>query len=119
MNRPRTIGLGNGAEPSRLGGAPDAHSLQTGNTARLQQAHEGFTKLMEKGGVWEVVKGRGRAITNTPQWLWDGLGTVAPEATEVACDAADACTAARYFMVMSLHRRCPVRQSVHDHASCD
>ena len=104
MNRPRTMGLGWGAEPNRLGGAPDAHLLQMRNTVKLRKAHEGFTKLMEKGGVWEVVKGRGRAITNTPQWLWDGLGTVAPEATEVACDAADACTAARYFMVIYI---CP------------
>jgi len=46
---------------------------------KVRKEHSGFQKVMQKGGVWEIVKGRGRAVTQPPQWLWDGLAAFAPE----------------------------------------
>ena len=48
-------------------------------TGKVRKEHAGFQKVIQKGGVWEIVKGRGRAATQPPQWLWDGLATFAPE----------------------------------------
>lgn len=51
-----------------------------------------------------MAQGRGRAVTAPPFYVWEGLAQFAPEATELACQAADFASAAQYFAV-SVH--CP------------
>lgn len=46
-----------------------------------------------------MVKGKGKAVTATPGWVWEGLAAHAPESAQLACRAADASSAARYFEV--------------------
>lgn len=50
-------------------------------------------------GLWEITKGKGRAITQPPSWVWDGLAVHAPNAAELACRATDVASAAKYFEV--------------------
>ena len=45
----------------------------------MRKLHGGFQKVVQKGGVWEVSKGRGQAAVPPPHWLWDGLASFAPE----------------------------------------
>ena len=45
----------------------------------MRKLHGGFQKVVQKGGVWEVSKGRGQATVPPPHWLWDGLASFAPE----------------------------------------
>ena len=54
---------------------------------------------MALGGLWEIVKGKGKAITPAPFWVWEGLATHTPAAAELAAQAADVASAARYFEV--------------------
>ena len=56
---------------------------------------------MALGGLWEIVKGKGKAITPAPFWVWEGLATHTPAAAELAAQAADVASAARYFEVTS------------------
>ena len=46
-----------------------------------------------------VSKGKGRAVLVPPQWIWEGFAQFAPDAAEVACNALDMLSAARYFDV--------------------
>jgi hypothetical protein len=69
------------------------------SAGKLRKAEQGFASLVEKGGLWEVAKGKGRALTKPPQWLWEGLAAYAARAADLACRAADALSAARYFEV--------------------
>ena len=50
------------------------------------------------------MKGKGKAITPPPFWVWEGLATHTPAAAELAAQAADVASAARYFEVRSLLR---------------
>lgn len=68
---------------------------------KARRAHTGLRKLLARGGVWEVVKGKGKAVTAPPVWVWEGLAAHAPESAELACRAADASSAARYFEVFA------------------
>ena len=70
---------------------------------KARRAHTGLRKLLTRGGVWEVVKGKGKAVTAPPAWVWEGLAAHAPESAELACRAADASSAARYFEVASAY----------------
>ena len=45
------------------------------------------------------MKGKGKAITPAPFWVWEGLATHTPAAAELAAQAADVASAARYFEV--------------------
>lgn len=66
---------------------------------KARRTHTGLRKLLARGGVWEIVKGKGRAVTAPPAWVWEGLATHAPDSARLACRAADASSAARYFEV--------------------
>ena len=67
--------------------------------AKAHKAQQGFDKILAGGGEWEIVKGRGRAITPAPAYIWDALANYAPLAAELAACAANATSAARYFEV--------------------
>ena len=71
---------------------------------KARRAHTGLSKLLARGGVWEITKGKGKAVTAPPAWVWDSLATHSPSSAELACRAADTSSAARYFEV-SPHRR--------------
>lgn len=45
------------------------------------------------------MKGKGKAITPAPFWVWEGLATHTPAAAELAAQAADVASAAKYFEV--------------------
>lgn len=47
------------------------------------------------------MKGRGRAITSAPAYIWDALANYAPQAAELAASAVNATSAAKYFDVSS------------------
>ena len=64
-----------------------------------RKQHKGFEKLLSLGGLWEIVKGKGKAITPAPFWVWEGLATHTPAAAELAAQAADVASAAKYFEV--------------------
>ena len=66
---------------------------------QAKKQHKGFEKLLALGGLWEIVKGKGKAITPAPFWVWEGLATHTPAAAELAAQAADVASAARYFEV--------------------
>lgn len=66
---------------------------------KAQKAQQGFDKLLAGGGEWEIVKGRGRAVTPAPAYIWDALASHAPAAAELAACAANAASAAKYFEV--------------------
>lgn len=66
---------------------------------QARKQHKGFEKLLALGGLWEIVKGKGKAITPAPFWVWEGLATHTPAAAELAAQAADVASAARYFEV--------------------
>ena len=68
---------------------------------QARKQHKGFEKLLALGGLWEIVKGKGKAITPAPFWVWEGLATHTPAAAELAAQAADVASAARYFEVRS------------------
>ena len=86
--------------PSMAAGAEGSRALLTSRgMVKARRAHTGLRKLLARGGVWEVVKGKGKAVTAPPAWVWEGLATHAPEGAELACRAADASSAARYFEV--------------------
>lgn len=70
---------------------------------KARKTHTGLSKLLARGGVWEITKGKGKAVTAPPAWVWEGLATHAPESAELACRAVDASSAARYFEV-GLHK---------------
>lgn len=72
--------------------------IKLGHVARRKQ-HKGFEKLLSLGGLWEIVKGKGKAITPAPFWVWEGLATHTPAAAELAAQAADVASAAKYFEV--------------------
>ena len=74
---------------------------------KARKAHSGMSKLLARGGVWEIVKGKGKAVTALPGWVWEGLATHAPDSAELACRAADASSAARYFEVSCILAFCP------------
>ena len=87
-------------DPCHAAGAESSRGLlNSRGIVKARRAHTGLRKLLARGGVWEVVKGKGKAVTATPAWVWEGLATHAPEGAEVACRAADASSAARYFEV--------------------
>lgn len=67
-----------------------------------RKQHKGFEKLLSLGGLWEIVKGKGKAITPAPFWVWEGLATHTPAAAELAAQAADVASAAKYFEVSVL-----------------
>ena len=67
---------------------------------QARKQHKGFEKLLALGGLWEIVKGKGKAITPAPFWVWEGLATHTPAAAELAAQAADVASAARYFEVI-------------------
>ena len=67
---------------------------------QARKQHKGFEKLLALGGLWEIVKGKGKAITPAPFWVWEGLATHTPAAAELAAQAADVASAARYFEVV-------------------
>ena len=64
---------------------------------KARRAHTGFNKLLAIGGVWEITKGKGKAVTAPPAWVWEGLAAHAPSTARLACQAADSSSAARYF----------------------
>ena len=66
---------------------------------KAKKLNKGFDKLLACGGVWEAAKGRGRAVTNAPHWIWEGLASYDPDAAELAVEAADMASTARYFTV--------------------
>ncbi|DBA74753.1 TPA: hypothetical protein ACH3X2_009279 [Trebouxia sp. C0005] len=53
-----------------------------------RKQHKGFEKLLALGGLWEIVKGKGKAITPAPFWVWEGLATHTPAAAELAAQAS-------------------------------
>ena len=67
---------------------------------KAHKAQQGFDKLLAGTGEWEIVKGRGRAITPAPAYIWDALASYAPLAAEIAATAANAASAAKYFEVL-------------------
>lgn len=71
---------------------------------QAKKQHKGFEKLLALGGLWEIVKGKGKAITPAPFWVWEGLATHTPAAAELAAQAADVASAARYFEVSPSQR---------------
>ena len=75
----------------------------TGKTRRQLEACD---KLLALGGIWEINKGKGKAVTPPPYWIWEGLATHAPAAAQLACEAADLASAAKYFEVILLHYVC-------------
>ena len=70
---------------------------------KAKKLHRGFEKLLACGGVWETAKGRGRAVTTAPHWIWEGLTSYDPDAAELAVEAADMASCARYFTVCPVH----------------
>ncbi|KAK9800263.1 hypothetical protein WJX73_009835 [Symbiochloris irregularis] len=83
-----------------LGGLGSEPKLRVNRFRRGQKAHkaqQGFDKLLAGGGEWEIVKGRGRAITPAPAYIWDALANYAPLAAEIAAAASNAASAAKYF----------------------
>ena len=52
------------------------------------------------------LQGKGRAVLVPPQWIWEGFAQFAPDAAEVACNALDILSAARYFEVHSFNVTC-------------
>lgn len=66
-------------------------------TAKTRKQLDACDKLLALGGIWEINKGKGKAVTAPPFWIWEGLATHAPEAAQLACEAADAASAAKYF----------------------
>ncbi len=84
---------------------------------QARKQHKGFEKLLALGGLWEIVKGKGKAITPAPFWVWEGLATHTPAAAELAAQAADVASAARYFEV-SLQALAPHRHYVHGLTTC-
>ncbi|KAK9845781.1 hypothetical protein WJX81_002214 [Elliptochloris bilobata] len=83
------------AGQQRWGAAAPARAR---GTVKVRKAHAGFVKLLASTGLWEVAKGRGRAVIAPPHYVWEGLAQFAPEAAELACRAADAASAAQYFV---------------------
>jgi hypothetical protein len=63
--------------------------LGSAGRGNLRKLHGGFQKVVQKGGVWEVSKGRGQAAVPPPHWLWDGLTSFAPEVRVAASSAGD------------------------------
>jgi len=45
------------------------------------------------------LQGRGSGTAAPPYHVWEALAQLAPEAAELACQAADAASAAQYFAV--------------------
>lgn len=86
---------GGSRPPSGQNAAAQAAAMRPTQKARKQ--HKGFEKLLALGGLWEIVKGKGKAITPPPFWVWEGLATHTPAAAELAAQAADVASAARYF----------------------
>lgn len=74
-----------------------ALARMTGKTRRQLEACD---KLLALGGIWEINKGKGKAVTPPPHWIWEGLATHAPAAAQLACEAADLASAAKYFEVI-------------------
>lgn len=75
----------------------DAGAAPGRGLGRVRKEHAGFQKVMQKGGVWEISKGRGRTVAQPPHWLWDGLASLAPEAAQLANEGVDVASAAAYF----------------------
>ncbi|KAL0019513.1 hypothetical protein WJX77_000684 [Trebouxia sp. C0004] len=88
-------GQGSSRPPS--GQTQRAQAAATRPTQKARKQHKGFEKLLALGGLWEIVKGKGKAITPAPFWVWEGLATHTPAAAELAAQAADVASAARYF----------------------
>lgn len=78
-------------------------SVEEECNAACRKQHKGFEKLLSLGGLWEIVKGKGKAITPAPFWVWEGLATHTPAAAELAAQAADVASAAKYFEVRTVH----------------
>ena len=70
---------------------------------KVKKLHKGFEKLLACGGVWETAKGRGRAVATAPHWIWEGLASYDADAAELAVEAADMASCARYFTVRPPH----------------
>eukprot|EP00891_Asterochloris_glomerata_P007995 jgi/Astpho2/7995/Aster-x1473 len=79
------------------GQALQAASSGGRGTAKTRKQYKAYEKLVAWGGLWEITKGKGRAITQPPSWVWDGLAVHAPNAAELACRATDVASAAKYF----------------------
>ena len=75
------------------------HSGVKMGLGKTKKLHKGFEKLLACGGVWEAAKGRGRAVTTAPHWIWEGLASYDTDAAELAVEAADMASCARYFTV--------------------
>ena len=58
--------------------------LGSAGRGHVRKLHGGFQRVVQKGGVWAVSKGRGQAAVPPPLWLWDGLASFAPE-VRAAC----------------------------------
>ncbi|KAK9837720.1 hypothetical protein WJX74_003736 [Apatococcus lobatus] len=92
----RSIGP-NQKRSSHTGSSAKAAAAKIG-PGKAKKLHKGFEKLLACGGVWEAAKGRGRAVTTAPHWIWEGLASYDPDAAELAVEAADMASTARYFM---------------------
>ena len=79
--------------------SPKAAAGKGPGPGKAKKLHKGFEKLLACGGVWETAKGRGRAVTTAPHWVWEGLAAYDPDAAELAVEAADVASSARYFTV--------------------
>ncbi|KAL3135377.1 hypothetical protein ABBQ32_007564 [Trebouxia sp. C0010 RCD-2024] len=90
-------GARQGSSRTSSGQGQRAQAAVTRPTQKARKQHKGFEKLLALGGLWEIVKGKGKAITPAPFWVWEGLATHTPAAAELAAQAADVASAARYF----------------------
>lgn len=84
---------------SHLNAEPKQRFSRFRRGQKAHKAQQGFDKLLAGGGEWEIVKGRGRAITPAPAYIWDALANYAPLAAEIAAAASNAASAAKYFEV--------------------
>ncbi|KAA6423969.1 MAG: Zinc finger CW-type PWWP domain 2 [Trebouxia sp. A1-2] len=92
-----SIRHGQGSSRPPSGQSQRAQAAAARPTQKARKQHKGFEKLLALGGLWEIVKGKGKAITPAPFWVWEGLATHTPAAAELAAQAADVASAARYF----------------------
>lgn len=70
--------------------------------ATVKRNNQAFVKILAARGTWEVTKGKGKYVTTPPRWVWEALSVHALEGTDVAREAADIHSAAKYFEVRQL-----------------
>ena len=75
------------------------------STRRQQSTYSRhFQRLLENQGSWEPSRGHTSGAAAAPYMpppveAWEGLGQVAPELAELACNAADVASSMQYFEV--------------------